>query len=117
MDNVGINFDQMEWQKWDKPGAVGRVKIAFSNSKRVRILELPAGFKEEKWCEIGHQGYVLSGTFTIMFEDNRSFECRPGMGFVIPDGIKHRSKGMDNEKTVVFVVDEIGVENANGKNK
>ncbi|QNU66261.1 cupin domain-containing protein [Ruminiclostridium herbifermentans] len=116
MDNVGIDFNNIEWKKWDKPGAVGRVKMVFCNGKRVRILELPAGFNEEKWCEIGHQGYVLSGVFTIMFEDS-SYECKPGMGFVIPDGVKHRSKGLDNDKTVVFVVDEIGVDNIYGENK
>ncbi len=108
MDTVNINFGKHEWQRWERPGATGRVKIAFSNGKRVRLLELPAGFNEENWCEIGHQGYVLKGVFTIQFEDS-GFDCGPGMGFVIPDGKKHRSKGLDNEETLVFVIDEIGV--------
>ena len=109
MDNVSINFNEIEWEKWEKPGAVGRVKTLFSNGKRVRLLELPPGFNEEKWCTKGHQGYVISGKFIINFEDS-SFECGPGMGFVIPENVKHRSRGLDNEKTLVFVVDEVGIE-------
>jgi hypothetical protein len=108
MERVNINFDEIPWQIWEKPGAIGRVKMIFSNGKRVRMLELPAGFKEEKWCLIGHQGFVLSGKFTIQFE-KEDYDCEPGMGFIIPDGIKHRSRGRDDEKTVVFVIDEVEV--------
>lgn len=108
MDKVNINFNEIEWEVWEKPGATGRVKIQYTNGKRVRLLELPAGFNEEKWCEVGHQGYVLEGKFTIHFEES-AYECHPGMGFVIPDGIKHRSQGEMDSKTVVFVVDEINI--------
>ncbi len=108
MDQVNIDFEKIEWQKWEKPGAIGRVKLAYTNGKRVRLLELPAGFNEEKWCKIGHQGYVLSGKFTIQFKDG-TFDCAPGSAFVIPDDVEHRSRGLDNEKTVVYVVDEVDV--------
>ncbi|WP_434594160.1 cupin domain-containing protein [Streptomyces sp. A5-4] len=103
---VGIDFDAIPWEKWHKPGADGRVKIAYTGGLRVRLMELPAGFNEEHWCERGHQGYVLQGEFTIHF-DNRSVPCRPGMGFVIPGDERHRSQGSDNEPTIVYVVDQV----------
>ncbi len=103
---VGIDFPAAEWEVWEKPGAVGRVKIAYVGGKRLRLLELPPGFNEENWCLRGHIGYVLRGEFVIHFQ-NRTVRCKPGMGFVIPDGDPHRSQGMEGEPTVVFVVDEV----------
>ncbi|PWW58251.1 AraC family ligand binding domain-containing protein [Actinokineospora spheciospongiae] len=103
---VGIDFENTPWEKWEKPGAVGRVKTAYIGGKRIRLLELPPGFDEEHWCEHGHFGYVLGGEFTIHFRD-RSVACSPGMGFVIPDDDEHHSQGSPGEPTVVFVVDEV----------
>lgn len=102
----GIDFPNMEWSKWEKPGADGRVKMCFIGNKRIRLLELPPGFNEEHWCLKGHVGYVLQGEFTIHYED-RSVSCSPGMGFVIPDGDPHRSQGMESSKTLVYVIDEV----------
>ncbi|MBQ0891738.1 cupin domain-containing protein [Micromonospora purpureochromogenes] len=103
---VGIDFPGAEWEKWNKPGAEGRVKIAYVGGRRLRLLELPPGFDEHEWCLRGHTGYVLQGEFTIHFKD-RSVPCRPGMGFVIPDDEEHRSQGSHGEPTVVFVIDEV----------
>lgn len=102
---VGIDFPNMPWERWQKPGAEGRVKMMFVGDKRIRILELPAGFREENWCEKGHVGYVLQGQFTIEFR-NHEVACGPGMGFVIPDGDPHRSRGLPGDPTTVFVVDD-----------
>ncbi|AYA15074.1 cupin domain-containing protein [Streptomyces alfalfae] len=103
---VGIDFDAIPWEKWHKPGADGRVKIAYTQGMRARLMELPAGFDEQEWCTRGHQGYVLQGEFTIHFDD-RSVPCRPGMGFLIPGEERHRSQGAEGEPTVVFVIDQV----------
>ncbi|ACU72579.1 Cupin 2 conserved barrel domain protein [Catenulispora acidiphila DSM 44928] len=103
---VGIDFDAMPWEKWVKAGADGRVKIAYTQGFRVRLMELPAGFDEQEWCTRGHQGYVLSGEFTILFDD-RAVSCRPGMGFIIPGTERHRSRGSGTEPTLVYVIDEV----------
>ncbi|RZU53885.1 cupin domain [Krasilnikovia cinnamomea] len=103
---VGIDFPNAEWETWHKPGADGRVKIAYVGGQRLRLLELPAGFDEHEWCVRGHSGYVLQGEFTIHFRD-RSVPCRPGMAFVIPDDDEHRSQGSNDEPTVVFVIDRV----------
>ena len=106
-ESVGIPLSKTDWEAWVKPGAMGRVKLARVFGKRVRILELPEGFDEENWCEKGHQGYVLKGSFTITFETGDEFVCEEGDAFVIPDDIKHRSRGTKDGQTVVFVVDEM----------
>ncbi|GLR10933.1 cupin [Mixta theicola] len=104
-EKVVFNAPSEPWDKWSKPGAEGRVKIFSSNNKRLRLLELPAGFDEENLCLIGHQGYVLSGSFTIII-DGQEHKCQQGDFFSIPDGIPHRSKGDENSITTVFVVDD-----------
>jgi hypothetical protein len=103
---VGIDFAALGWEKWTKPGALGRVKMVLSGRHRVRLLELPPGFSEEEWCLRGHTGYVLAGEFVIRFKDHE-VPCAPGMGFVIPDDVPHRSRGLYDGATTVFVVDEI----------
>lgn len=104
-DTVSFDTTKEPWTAWSKPGANGRVKTFHSNGKRLRLLELPPGFDEEHWCLVGHQGYVLEGRFTIIFDDT-SFDCSPGMAFSIPDGVRHRSKGHADGRTLVFVVDD-----------
>jgi hypothetical protein len=105
--SVCINLPGMGWEAWEKPGAVGRVKLARAFGKRVRVLELPAGFDEQTWCDRGHQGLVLQGEFTVTLETGDEFVCRQDDAFVIPDQVKHRSRGTRDRKTVVFVVDEL----------
>ncbi|PCE30209.1 cupin domain-containing protein [Burkholderia ubonensis] len=106
-DDVSFDTESAPWASWSKPGADGRVKTFFSNGKRLRLLELPAGFDEAHWCTVGHQGFVFEGCFTIIFDD-RTFECRPGTVFSIPDGVRHRSRGAADGQTLVFVVDDQG---------
>lgn len=106
-DPVALDADRAPWETWAKPGAEGRVKLFRSNGKRMRLLELPAGFDEQTWCLVGHQGFVLQGCFTIVFDD-AEFACRPGTMFSIPNGVRHRSRGVADEATLVFVVDDVG---------
>nr|WP_198982724.1 hypothetical protein [Herbaspirillum sp. ASV7] len=103
-DAVVFDAEEASWERWSKSGVEGRVKLFNSNGKRLRLLELPPGFDEQHWCLVGHQGYVLEGCFTIIFDDAK-FDCRPGMAFSIPDGVRHRSKGSQGSHTLVFVVD------------
>lgn len=105
-EQVTFDAEAALWERWVKPGANGRVKCFFSNGKRMRLLELPPGFDEQNWCLAGHQGLVLEGRFTIIFDD-ASYDCFPGNVFSIPDGVRHRSRGATDSKTLVFVVDEV----------
>jgi len=103
---VAVDFPNIPWTTWKKPGAEGRGKLLHTQGKRFRILELPPGFDEESWCDRGHDGYVIEGEFMTIFEDGGTASCKPGMAFCIPDGVAHRSKGSTTSKTVVVVVDE-----------
>jgi len=103
-NNIIFKANEEKWAIWSKAGANGRVKEFISNSKRLRILELPAGFNEEEACLIGHQGLVLTGNFIISV-DGEDHKCCPGDFFSIPDGIPHKSRCDGNEITKVFVVD------------
>ena len=38
---VAVDFPNIPWTTWKKPGAEGRVKLLNTQGKRFRILELP----------------------------------------------------------------------------
>jgi hypothetical protein len=79
-----------------------RQKAKDFQGKKVRILELQAGFCEHSWCNKAHIGYVIEGAVDFEFEtERRSF--RVGDVFMISSAEPH--KASISEKAVLFVVD------------
>jgi len=50
--------------------------------------------------------YVVQGRFLIDMED-RTVELTPGLGFVVPKGVRHRPRAP--EKTVILMVEGAGI--------
>jgi len=50
--------------------------------------------------------YVVSGRFLIDLEE-RTVELTPGLGFVVPKGVKHRPRAP--ERTVILMVERAGI--------
>jgi mannose-6-phosphate isomerase-like protein (cupin superfamily) len=50
--------------------------------------------------------YVVQGRFLIDMED-RTVELTPGLGFVVPRGVRHRPRAP--EKTVILMVEGAGI--------
>jgi hypothetical protein len=102
MDDYRIDFAGIPWES-PIPGM--RQKVRREGARRVRLVEY-AREMEPHWCERGHWGCVIEGTFEIEFDDGlRVFE--PGDGVLIPDGPAHRHKGRVLSDTVrcLFVED------------
>ncbi|KQX23414.1 MULTISPECIES: DHCW motif cupin fold protein [unclassified Sphingomonas] len=65
----------------DSGGADYRQKDA--GDIRMRIADYSAGYVADHWCDIGHFGYVLSGTVTIELKDKPSVELKAGEAFLV----------------------------------
>jgi quercetin dioxygenase-like cupin family protein len=83
-----VDFGSMPWDA-SAPGA--RAKVYEHGGRRLRLLELGAGFVEPGWCTKGHIGYVLEGRLEIRFGDGVT-AFGPGDGLFIPAGDEHRHK-------------------------
>jgi hypothetical protein len=88
MDSCKIVFDALEWQE-GLPGA--RFKAYVEGRKRMRLLELSAGFADPEWCVTGHAGFVIAGELEIDF-DGQVVRYGEGDGILIPAGASARHK-------------------------
>lgn len=103
MTTEAIPFDTMPWS--DKQPHL-RVKSVIRGRERFRLVAFGVGYVESGWCETGHVGYVISGSFEIAFEDGvRTFKA--GDGLAIPDGLPHRHHAT-LEAATVFMVERFG---------
>ena len=101
MSDQSPQFDQVEWQQ---VGEFARQKLIQLEDKRIRMLELSAGFREAEWCDRGHIGYVISGELQMEFpESNASYSEGDGL-FLLP-GQKHKAS-ISQGTTQLFLVDQ-----------
>ena len=97
-----VRFDSLEWES---PIHGMRQKVFTDSSKKVRLVEYSADM-EPHWCEKGHHGYILDGSFELEF-DSGTVVFEAGDGVFIPDGAehRHRAKALTRVVRVVFVED------------
>jgi quercetin dioxygenase-like cupin family protein len=90
---------------WETPIAGVRAKTLKHGGKQVRLVEYTPAM-EPHWCEKGHYGYVLEGTFEIGF-DGETVIYEAGDGVFIPPGKadRHVGKALTSTVRVVFVED------------
>jgi len=95
-----INFDQLEWEE---PMKGVKCKIYKFGDRQIRLIEYSRKMPLH-WCERGHYGYILEGTFEIEFQ-NRKVTYQTGDGVFIPDGKehKHQAKVLSERVKVIFM--------------
>lgn len=103
MASQQIDFATLAWDGWNSE-TLARVKAAESDGYEVRLFELGPGFVEPQWCTRGHVGYVVSGQY-ITDLDSETLQMRAGQGFVLPPGVRHRSRNTGAMPAIVFLVD------------
>ena len=95
-----IDFDELDWEE---PFEGVKCKIFKHSGKQLRFVvyskEMPL-----HWCETGHYGYILDGTFEIEYQ-NEKVVYQTGDGVFIPDGKEHRHRAKVLSKYVkaIFV--------------
>ncbi len=88
---------------WTSPLEGVHCKVHAEGDRRLRLVEYAATMPPH-WCEKGHWGWILEGTFEIEFE-RETLVFRKGDGVFIPDGPehKHRARSLTDTVTALFV--------------
>ena len=102
MLQYNVNFDNLNWEELME-GV--RHKVYKHDNKQLRLIEYTKEMPLH-WCEKGHYGYILDGTFEIEYQDTKVI-YQPGDGVFIPDGEKHkhRARVVSDLVKVLFVED------------
>ena len=95
-----VDFRTMDWES---PMAGVRHKVVDREGVRLRLAEYRVDM-EPHWCERGHVGRILEGTFEIVFEDEAHI-YEAGDGVFIPSGAehKHMARVIDGPVLALFV--------------
>jgi hypothetical protein len=100
-----IPFHVVDWAaiaSEDHGGAGWRTHAA--GEVRTRIVEYPAGYIADHWCERGHVVFVIEGELVTDLRDGETVTLGPGQGYVVSDGASsHRSRSPRGAK--LFIVD------------
>ena len=100
MIQYNVNFENLDWEV---PLEGVKCKIYKYKGKQIRLViysrDMPL-----HWCEKGHYGYILDGTFEIEFQ-NKKVVYQTGDGVFIPEGKnhKHRAKALTEFVKVIFI--------------
>ncbi len=90
--------------QWVERGGA-RLKELAAHGKRLRLVEFGPGFSDPNWCRKGHVVYLLQGEVESEYEDGISSR-RAGEAYVIPAGVKHRSRNPHAVPAVLLIVDD-----------
>jgi hypothetical protein len=70
---------------------------------RLRIVEYPAGYLADHWCERGHVLHLLEGVVAIVGIDEQ--QLQPGMTCRLTPGHAHRLRTLGTQTAVALIVD------------
>jgi quercetin dioxygenase-like cupin family protein len=76
---------------WNEPTKGLRSKVFINENQQIRLVEFSEGFMEQNWCEKGHAGYVLNGSFSINY-NGLIEKYKKGDVIFIPKGEKDKHK-------------------------
>jgi hypothetical protein len=113
MKMTEIAFTTVDWSTVEPTRHAGDVGEATwrtrhfgpeDNRIRVRMVEYPAGYVSDHWCQKGHVLLCLVGELETTLADGRVFVLTPGMSYQVADGAEaHRSRAPKGAK--LFIVD------------
>lgn len=113
MKMTEIAFTTVDWSEVEPTRHAGDVGEATwrtrhfgpeDNRIRVRMVEYPAGYVSDHWCQKGHVLLCLVGELETTLADGRVFVLTPGMSYQVADGAEaHRSSTATG--ATLFIVD------------
>jgi quercetin dioxygenase-like cupin family protein len=75
---------------------------------RWALVEYSPRSGRNDWCSTPHAGYVVSGTVTYRFDDERDpLVIRTGEAFVLPAAPRHRGRNEGDEVARLFLIDAL----------
>jgi hypothetical protein len=104
----GISYQVIDWNTVEKikqiaeTGTLSSQTIQFDHL-RVRIVEYPAGYLADHWCQKGHIVHCLEGEFVSELESGEKFSLRKGMSYIVSDNLSsHRSTTKNGVKLLII---------------
>jgi len=111
--NTRLNILHGPLEEIDVAGLVDACQYKWYNQTLCRVDEavVRLGVVEGEYHWHHHDNedeffYVVSGRFLIDLED-RTVDLKPGKGFVVPKGVKHRPRAP--ERSVILMVERAGI--------
>ena len=75
---------------------------------RWALVEYEPGAGRDEWCDTPHSGYVLSGSISYAFDDDRPpLVIGAGEAFVLPPAPRHRGTNTGTETVRLFIIDAL----------
>lgn len=71
--------------EWSIPEHGVREKNVVVGNKFIRLLEIDGAYSSENWCQTGHTGYVLEGSFELNIDGEVS-QLETGSVFFVEHG-------------------------------
>ena len=92
--------------QWQQVSDVARQKLIDNGEKRVRLLDLQAGFQEQEWCKRGHTGYIIAGTLHMEFDSGKMLTYSEGEPLLISPGQLHKARVVTG-RVRLFLIDDV----------
>jgi hypothetical protein len=106
--NSNISFQTIDWSgipKTEHPGESGTAiwQTIQLPGLRIRMVEYPAGYLADHWCQKGHLVHCLEGEFVSESADGNHSVLTCGMTYVVTDQMSsHRSATKKGVKLLIL---------------
>jgi quercetin dioxygenase-like cupin family protein len=97
-----VSFDAA----WVEEAEGVRARIADVGGARWAIVEYAAGAGRPEWCDVGHEGYVISGRITYELASGGTVVAETGQGFLLTPDDAHRGRNHGSEPALLLVIDD-----------
>jgi quercetin dioxygenase-like cupin family protein len=91
---------------WAEEADGVRARVADVGGARWAIVEYAPGHGRPEWCDVGHEGYVISGRITYELASGGSVVAGTGEGFLLTSADAHRGFNHGAEPAVLLVIDD-----------
>jgi hypothetical protein len=91
---------------WVQEAEGVRARPATVGGARWAIVEYSPGHGRPEWCDVGHEGYVLSGEITYELASGGAVVAATGEGFLLTSEDAHRGFNHGSESAVLLVIDD-----------
>ena len=98
-----VVFDDLPWTQ-EAEGV--RARIADVAGARWAMVEYSPGSGRPEWCDVGHQGYVVSGEITYELASGGSVVAAAGQAFLLTSDDAHRGFNHGAVPALLLVIDD-----------
>jgi quercetin dioxygenase-like cupin family protein len=93
-------------QSWEQEADGVRALVCQVDAARWAIVEYAPGAGRPEFCDVGHEGYVISGEIEYEFASGGKIVARAGEGFVLPADDLHRGVNHGTVPARLLVIDD-----------